>query len=217
MLSGVGKQEEIRQGLLQPLLSRDPCFRETGLSIKLCKRIKAVVMASKIITKQQTQLLNAFMEAAKDDPRIGTGHISLYLSLIGIWGEKKFENPLSVFSHEIMPLCKIAGSATYHRSIKELHEYGYIQYTASYNHFLGSLVYFVPIAAELPVTHKRIFMSYFLLPGGDHCKIMKVHPEDVENFRKKYQRQVMLEAESIAELLILFSERMEERRFQQER
>ncbi len=167
-------------------------------------------MAIKIITEQQAQLLSSFLEAVKNDPRIGTAHISLYLSLVGFWGEKNFENPLSVFSHEIMPLCKIAGAATYHRSIKELHEYGYIQYTASYNHFLGSLVCFVPIHAILPVTNKRIYMKYFLLPDGSNYKIMKVHLEDVESFRKKYQRQIMLEADSIAELLVLFSARMEE-------
>jgi hypothetical protein len=168
------------------------------------------VMTIKIITEQQTRLLSAFMESAKDDPRIGTGHISLYVSLVGLWWEKSFEKPLSVFSHEIMPLCKIAGSATYHRSIKELHEYGYIQYTASYNHFLGSLINFIPAQSTLPVPNKPIFMKYFLLPDGTNYKIMKVQLEDMESFRRKYQRQILLEADSIAELLVLFSAKMEE-------
>ena len=98
-------------------------------------------MAIKIINEQQTGVLNKFLQAVKQDPRVGTGHISLYVSLVCLWCDNNFEEPLSVFSHELMPICKIAGSATYHRSIRELHEYGYIRYVPSYNHFLGSLVY----------------------------------------------------------------------------
>ena len=97
--------------------------------------------------EEQMELLSAFLESVKDDPRIGTAHISLYVSLIRLWGERSFAKPLYVFSHEIMPMCKIAGTATYHRSIRDLHEYGYIKYIPSYNHFLGSLVYFVPLTS----------------------------------------------------------------------
>ena len=105
---------------------------------------------------QQVEMLNAFLERVKEDPRIGTTHISLYVSLIGLWQDKGFEKPLSVFSHEMMPRCKISGSATYHRNIRELHDFGYIKYIPSYNHFLGSLVYFVPIGSCLSFTNKRI-------------------------------------------------------------
>lgn len=172
-------------------------------------------MAIKIITERQVQLLSNFLEAVRDDPRIGPAHISLYLSLIGFWSEKNFESPLSVFSYEIMPLCKIAGSATYHRSIKELHEYGYIKYVPSYNHFLGSLVYFVPMPSGLLCTDKRIYMRYFLLPDGENYKIMKVQPEDVDHFRRQYKRQIILEADSIAELLVLFSAKTEDLQLKQ--
>lgn len=111
---------------------------------------------TEVITEQQVQLLSAFLETVKEDPRIGTAHISLYVSLIGLWWEKSFERPLSVFSYEIMPRCKIAGTATYHRNIKELHDYGYIKYIPSYNHFQGSLVYFVPLPSVVQLTHKRV-------------------------------------------------------------
>jgi len=100
------------------------------------------VMAIKINSSEQVKLLSAFLDQIRDDPRISPAHISLYTALISYWHEKKFEHPMSVFSREIMPLCKISGRATYVRSIRELHDYGYIHYIASYNHFLGSLVYF---------------------------------------------------------------------------
>ncbi len=82
-----------------------------------------------------------FLKTASEDPRIGPIHISLYAALIGLWEQKNKENPLTIFSKDIMSLCKISGVATYHRSIRELHQYGYIKYVPSYNHFIGSLVY----------------------------------------------------------------------------
>jgi hypothetical protein len=99
------------------------------------------VMPVKIDAADQLELLSTFIQSVKDDPRINPVHISLYVSLVSHWYANGQENPLSVFSREIMPVCKISGSATYHRSIRELHEYGYIKYVPSYNHFLGSLVY----------------------------------------------------------------------------
>jgi hypothetical protein len=100
-------------------------------------------MEMKIIAGEPEQHLKVFMANIRADPRIGPAHISLYAALISHWYEKKFEHPLYIFSHEIMPLCKLSGLATYHRGIKELHQYGYIRYVPSYNHFLGSLVYFI--------------------------------------------------------------------------
>ena len=87
------------------------------------------------------QQLFHFLKAASEDPRIGPVHISLYAALLGLWEQKSKENPFSVFSWEVMPFCKISGVATYHRSIRELHQYGYIKYVPSYNHFLGSSIY----------------------------------------------------------------------------
>ncbi len=99
-------------------------------------------MEEKLNSNNQVELVNDFIENVKDDPRINTAHISLYVSLVNQWYENGKKSPLFIFSKEIMPICKISGAATYHRSIRQLHEYGYIKYVPSYNHFLGSLVYF---------------------------------------------------------------------------
>lgn len=89
----------------------------------------------------QIKLINNFIENVKEDPRINTSHISLYVSLVNYWYSNGQSNPMSIFRHEIMPACKISGTATYHKSIRQLHDYGYIKYVPSFNHFLGSLVY----------------------------------------------------------------------------
>lgn len=82
-----------------------------------------------------------FLQAAREDVRINAIHISLYTAIVFYCQEEEYQHPVSVFSHDIMPLSKISGTATYHRSIRELHQYGYIKYVPSYNHFLGSLIY----------------------------------------------------------------------------
>jgi len=86
-------------------------------------------------------LINSFIENVQTDPRITSGHISLYVSLISAWQKNGQQNPLIFFSKEIMPVCKISGVGTYHKNIRALHEYGYINYFPSFNHFEGSQVY----------------------------------------------------------------------------
>lgn len=87
--------------------------------------------------------LHDFLEAIREDARITTAHISVYVALWKQWIDKDFEHPLSFFRKDLMGVCKISSFNTYHKTIRQLHEYGYINYVPSYNHFLGSLVYFI--------------------------------------------------------------------------
>jgi hypothetical protein len=89
----------------------------------------------------ELKLLSDFFTAIENDPRINTTHISLYMALLQFWTLHNSSNPVSIFSHEVMQLCKISGSATYHKCIKELNDYGYIKYIPSYYRNKRSLVY----------------------------------------------------------------------------
>src|SRR6266487_2593403 len=60
--------------------------------------------------------LSEFLTAIEHDPRINAIHISIYAALVKQWHEHQYKNPVSVFSHEVMKLSKISGSATYHKS-----------------------------------------------------------------------------------------------------
>jgi hypothetical protein len=91
------------------------------------------------------KLICQFVELAAEDARVNAYHISLYAAIVIHWNRNNFEVPLQVFSRELMPLCKISGTATYHRTIRDLHEFGYIKYIPSFNHFLGSLVYLIAL------------------------------------------------------------------------
>lgn len=103
--------------------------------------IKCVVMNVNANSNYGQDPIINFIESVKEDSRINSTHISLYVSLVHQWMAKGKINPLAVYRQDIMSLCKISGTATYHKSIRELHEYGYIKYVPSFNHFLGSLVY----------------------------------------------------------------------------
>lgn len=86
--------------------------------------------------------LYSFLAAVEQDPRITTAHISVYVSLWKKWKDNGSQGPLSFFRSDLANLCKISSYNTFHRAIRQLNEYGYIKYVPSYNHFLGSLVYF---------------------------------------------------------------------------
>ena len=85
-------------------------------------------------------LLVDFFKAIEDDPRVNSRHVSLYVSLFQFWITKDAANPLELFSSEVMGLCKISASSTYHKTIRELHEFGYINYYPSFNHNKKSLI-----------------------------------------------------------------------------
>lgn len=88
--------------------------------------------------------INSFFSAIKEDNRISPVHISLFMAIMQHRSSNNDEKiVVCVFSKDLMRLAKISGVATYHRSIKELHEYGYIKYEPSYNHSIGSLI-FIP-------------------------------------------------------------------------
>ena len=77
-------------------------------------------------------LLDLFFNAARKDPRIGTTHVSLYCAIVTMCGtgEKsvRFKTP------DLMLTAKILAIGTYHRCIRQLHEYGYICYHPTYDH-----------------------------------------------------------------------------------
>jgi len=94
---------------------------------------------------RKVNTLKEFFVRVESDSRITTAHISLYSSLWKKWEPVEEGQPLIFFSHDIMPLCKISSYSTYHKTIRELQEYGYIKYVPSFNRFAGSEVQFLNV------------------------------------------------------------------------
>lgn len=86
--------------------------------------------------------LTDFFIAVKADPRISITHIGIYAALLQFWKEHDYNNPMYVFSYEIMQIAKVSASTTYHKSIKDLNDFGYIRYEPSFKRNKGSKVYF---------------------------------------------------------------------------
>ncbi len=81
--------------------------------------------------------LNSFFEFIGNDNRLTAYHISLYMALFCFWNMNRFRNPFSVDREELMQLARIGSRNTYAKCMKQLHQWGYIEYTASGNLHTG--------------------------------------------------------------------------------
>ncbi len=82
--------------------------------------------------------LRCFFEKSSCDPRISSIHIAVYLAILNI-SLKRGCASLTLFSWEVMPEAKISGRMTYAKVVRELADYGYLFYQASFNKHRGSL------------------------------------------------------------------------------
>lgn len=87
--------------------------------------------------------LSLFYKAILSDARISTTHISLYAALYQLWNWNRCKMPIRFKRKEIMELAKISSSATYHKCLQQLIEYGFIVYYPSSDPVQKSEVYFL--------------------------------------------------------------------------
>jgi hypothetical protein len=99
--------------------------------------------------------LTGFFDKLVLDDRLNPTHISLYLALFQFWNLQRFKNPISISREEVMRLSKIASKATYHKCMRELHAYKFIDYDPSYNPYRGSLI----TLHNLELTHEQVQKS----------------------------------------------------------
>lgn len=84
--------------------------------------------------------LNAVFDQFSKDSRLNPTHISLYIALFQVWNSTRFPAEFFVIRDEVMKQSKIGSKSTYHRCLKELHKYGYIEYEPSHNPYRGSKI-----------------------------------------------------------------------------
>jgi hypothetical protein len=88
--------------------------------------------------------LNNLRARIKSDRRLKSGHISLYYALFHTWNERRFQNPINVYRDEVMNESRVGSRNNYARYMRELGEWGYIQYTSDSKSSLGSIVQMIP-------------------------------------------------------------------------
>lgn len=91
-----------------------------------------------------------FYGAISQDGCIGLSHISLYLALYQLWCGRGDEPEILIKRKEIMELSKIGSSATYHKCLQHLVEYGYIAYTPSFNPAKKSKISLLAVSKSQP-------------------------------------------------------------------
>ncbi len=84
--------------------------------------------------------LNGFFERLAGDKRMSSYHISLYIALFQHWNANRFSGQFTVSRTEMMDLARIGSANTYARCMKELADWGYIDYAPSSNIHSGSKV-----------------------------------------------------------------------------
>ncbi|MES2457573.1 MAG: hypothetical protein V4594_18595 [Bacteroidota bacterium] len=91
--------------------------------------------------EQSIKPLLQFLEHMQTDPRIRTTHIAAYMALYQLWLTQGCPECLEVKGKVHMHLAKISSSATWHRAIRFLNEFGYILYCPTFNKMASTVVY----------------------------------------------------------------------------
>jgi len=84
--------------------------------------------------------LNGFFTRLAGDCQMTSYHISLYLALFQQWNAERFADEFIISRREMMDISRIGSANTYARCMKELAEWGYINYIAASNIHSGSRV-----------------------------------------------------------------------------
>ncbi len=84
--------------------------------------------------------LNAVFELFNKDFRIKQGHITLYLAFFQKWNREFFKKTITINREWIMEKAKFKSKTTYHNYLKDLNDWGYLQYYPSYHPARGSKV-----------------------------------------------------------------------------
>ena len=84
--------------------------------------------------------LNVFFLKLGEDKRLNATHVSMYVVLFYQWNIARFSTEFYINRNEIMSLSRIGSKGTYHKCIKDLNEWKYLEYLPSYNPQIGSSI-----------------------------------------------------------------------------
>ncbi|HCE53616.1 MAG TPA: hypothetical protein DER05_00880 [Lutibacter sp.] len=84
--------------------------------------------------------LNTFFQNLSQDKRFNATHVSMYVVLFYQWNNARFSDEFYINRNEIMSLSRIGSKGTYHKCLKDLHEWQYLEYLPSYNPQIGSSI-----------------------------------------------------------------------------
>jgi hypothetical protein len=104
---------------------------------------------------EELEPLSKFFAAIENDSRISITHIGIYAALLQYWQMQGFQFPIHAHSREIMQLAKISARSTYRKIMKDLNDYGYIKYKASFKRNHGSNIFILADSASKNTYHQH--------------------------------------------------------------
>lgn len=97
---------------------------------------------------ERGEQISIFINKLVSDIRLRPIHIALSTALCQAWIQSQFRQQYHVSRSKLMRACRIHSKATYHKTIKELQAFGYLEYRPSYHPVNGSLVKLMTPIAE---------------------------------------------------------------------
>jgi len=84
--------------------------------------------------------LNTAFEKFDSDERIKQGHITLYLAFFQKWNREFFRKMITVNRTSIVEKAKFKSKTTYHNYLRDLNDWGYLNYFPSFHPARGSKI-----------------------------------------------------------------------------
>ena len=84
--------------------------------------------------------LNGFFQRLEVDEKITPHHISLYMALFQLWNMNRFRRQFEINRQDLMCISRIGSRNTYSRCMKQLDDWGYIEYSPGANRYQVSKV-----------------------------------------------------------------------------
>ncbi len=91
------------------------------------------ILSSETLIQTYSHLFN--------DKRLSVWHFSIYMTLVFLWYKNELANPFPISRKSVMGLAHVHSFATYHKFIKQLAAFGYIQYNPSYSYYERSSIF----------------------------------------------------------------------------
>jgi len=127
--------------------------------------------------------INGVLQQFNGDSRLNPTHISLYIALFQLWNIHHFPEVFFIAREEVMKKSKIGSIATYHRCLRNLNDWKYIDYLPSHNPYKGS----------------EIKMFIFEISGEQDVNESETSPEQVVNKPETSPEQVVNKPETSSE------------------
>ncbi len=127
--------------------------------------------------------INGVLQQFNGDSRLNPTHISLYIALFQLWNIHHFPEVFFIAREEVMKKSKIGSIATYHRCLRNLNDWKYIDYLPSHNPYKGS----------------EIKMFIFALSGEQDLNETETSPNQVVNRFETSPEQAMNKPETSPE------------------